>query len=98
MEKSKYWNFSRQERVAIIILAIVITCILVFSAFPDKTREEANIKEYNEEINNFNQHLSDQPIHIKKEKKRDKKKKKKNETIYHPQEQTLAPKEHETDN
>lgn len=95
MKEDRYWNFSRSERAAVIIMAAAIACIILFPVLQNKKLKTAETDGYGQEIDNFEKQLSERPSPQIKEKKNGKKEKK--TVIYYPQEQSLAPKERETD-
>lgn len=83
----KFWNFSRSERIAAIVLSIMVALGIAISIFLNN-RQNISTKNYQTEIEEFKSRIvekakDDKPI--KKTRKR-----KANKT-YTPQRQTLTP-------
>ena len=48
----KFWNFSKSERIAAIVLTVIIVCVLAFSFFAN-TKDNVATKDYSAEIEEF---------------------------------------------
>ena len=95
-EKYRFWNFSRGERFAVILLLCSIAILLVVR-FYGTTRqvdpETSDFEQFETEISDFRKQIS-----IKKDTVRRKKNsgRKKATPVYRPQEQSFAPVERES--
>jgi len=82
----KFWNFSKAERIAAIALTIVIVLLLAISLF-EKRGEEAPLKDYRTEIEEFKNRVVPADTTEVKKRRASKKQKK----VYTPNKQQLSP-------
>ena len=83
----KFWNFSKAERIAAIALTIIIVLVLAISFFARRTND-AVVKDYSAEIEEFKSRVESIEDTIKPVKKRTSKRLRK---TYAPNTQKLSP-------
>ncbi len=88
----KFWNFSKRERIAAIVLTVIIVSLLATSFF-EKDKDDMPMKDYKTEIEEFRSRVQEDTDTVVEKIRKPRKRTKKE---YTPNKQQLVPLEKES--